>query len=76
MEEPVKTGEKKPKVPELAEVRALANLTLKMRELLLLVAPRFCEGSLAAAIVADADNSLGRLVEIANLETEDGEQKA
>lgn len=55
--------------PKPAEVKALATLALQMRELLLLVAPKFADGTAAARIVADANAAGNRLVEIANLPT-------
>lgn len=56
-------------IPAADEIKALANLALQMRELLLLVAPKFADGTAAARIVADANAAGNRLVEIANLPT-------
>ena len=56
-------------IPAVDEIKALANLALQMRELLLLVAPKFADGTAAARIVADANAAGNRLVEIANLPT-------
>ena len=56
-------------IPAAGEIKALANLALQMRELLLLVAPKFADGTAAARIVADANAAGNRLVEIANLPT-------